>query len=757
MATITSNLSMMNGTVSAVQQANSLLQVTQNRLLSVQQLSQAAFNPTGMQQSVTVYSQLQIVIQQAISSQRQLNDELSKGQKIMKGLGQTLKNALNAGWQQVKRAATETVKAGVNSYAEIEKAQLTYQAMLGSKDQSELFVNDLRAFENQSPFMFSDIDTGAKSLLGSGMDASQVMPTMNAIGEAVAGVGGDSQQFAAVADAFRLIQTTGQLSLAAVDQLSKNGINALDLLGEQAGLSAEEMRAQIEAGAISADQAIAGLVQGMNTQYSGSMEEMAGSWEQTVSRMVKAQKSAGYEMVAPFMDSVKQVMNQFSAFIGTLPAVVAPALGAFAPLLEMLSEMLEPGRYSGFLTAVSAGLYVIALLLSGMAQGLLYVADLFLQYWPVIAGMLGVLAAYYLPMILAGLWAVVATIFAKAAAWMLVNWPLLLLMALVGGLIALIMYFGVTTGEVIGFIVGIFFTLYAHVMNIIALLWNLFLAFAEFLVNLFIDPIFAIQNLFYQLVTTFLAFMENMARGAEGFAGAFMTTILSAINGVLKGFNWLVDRVNGIFGTDFSKAELFDEQNVHAVSDALAGIRNSLEAPVSDRNVVDFSKFQMDHRDYGAAFDEGFALGESWGNGLDKSLQTLLGSGASNIEQDSLLESLPGNDDLFSLEPLSGGGFGSGGPGAMPFNSGGRGPGPDINRVASIGKIEEEVDLSTEDLKLMRELAEMKSIQNFVTLTPTVRVQTGNITNGYDIDTIINRIESSLVTEIASSAQGIYG
>lgn len=56
----------------------------------------------------------------------------------------------------------------------------------------------------------------------------------------------------------------------------------------------------------------------------------------------------------------------------------------------------------------------------------------------------------------------------------------------------------------------------------------------------------------------------------------------------------------------------------------------------------------------------------------------------------------------------------------------------------------------------MRELAEMKNIQNFVSLQPTVSVQTGDINNGYDIDTIIGRIERSLNDEIASSAEGVY-
>ncbi|MNC81370.1 hypothetical protein D3C75_1344800 [compost metagenome] len=56
----------------------------------------------------------------------------------------------------------------------------------------------------------------------------------------------------------------------------------------------------------------------------------------------------------------------------------------------------------------------------------------------------------------------------------------------------------------------------------------------------------------------------------------------------------------------------------------------------------------------------------------------------------------------------------------------------------------------------MRELAEMKNIQNFVTLTPTVQVTTGDVNNGTDIDTIVARIEDVMTEQISTYASGVY-
>lgn len=82
---------------------------------------------------------------------------------------------------------------------------------------------------------------------------------------------------------------------------------------------------------------------------------------------------------------------------------------------------------------------------------------------------------------------------------------------------------------------------------------------------------------------------------------------------------------------------------------------------------------------------------------------------------------------------------------------------PNINRVDEIGKINDTVDISSEDLKMMRELAEMKNIQNFVTLTPSVSVtHTGNINNGQDVNGIVAVIRETLETEIASSTEEVF-
>lgn len=80
-----------------------------------------------------------------------------------------------------------------------------------------------------------------------------------------------------------------------------------------------------------------------------------------------------------------------------------------------------------------------------------------------------------------------------------------------------------------------------------------------------------------------------------------------------------------------------------------------------------------------------------------------------------------------------------------------------IDEVGKVKKIEGKVDVASEDLKVMRELAEMKSIQNFVTLTPSVSVGKVDIRNGADEKSFVAHITKELQEQMVTAAQGVYG
>jgi hypothetical protein len=79
-----------------------------------------------------------------------------------------------------------------------------------------------------------------------------------------------------------------------------------------------------------------------------------------------------------------------------------------------------------------------------------------------------------------------------------------------------------------------------------------------------------------------------------------------------------------------------------------------------------------------------------------------------------------------------------------------------LQGASSLNNIESKIDISNEHLEMLRDLAEQDSIQNFVTLTPTVQITTGDIKEEADINKIITHIENYMENELANSAEGVY-
>lgn len=78
-----------------------------------------------------------------------------------------------------------------------------------------------------------------------------------------------------------------------------------------------------------------------------------------------------------------------------------------------------------------------------------------------------------------------------------------------------------------------------------------------------------------------------------------------------------------------------------------------------------------------------------------------------------------------------------------------------VDRVGSVGSIDEDVNIADEDLKFLRDVAEMRYVQNFVTLTPTVTVD-AKISEKVDVDEVVDKIERRLETEFEAAAEGVY-
>lgn len=416
-----------------------------------------------------------------------------------------------------------------------------------------------------------------------------------------------------------------------------------------------------------------------------------------------------------------------------LGQIGAKAMGALRPVMDMINNALTSGQLAPLIDAMANGFLVIANVISMVVNGLLWLAQVVQDNWSFIKPILEAIAIVFLA-------AMIVQVYMLAATWLAANWPILIVIAVIAVLLMILQHLGVSAGEVIGFIVGSFYYLAAVVQNIAIGIQNFFTLAGDVLVYIFNSAVNKVQGFFYGLAAGALDVMYSIAVGAEGFAGGFMKVMAKAIQWVLDKFNSLVDMLSNIpffdtLGISKVKLDVEEPETPHGASDIIGKYRQGLEAyKPADKVVLEISKL-TDYKDTKAAYGKGNEIGKNaMNNFMDKGQQ--MADKAKELTNPKSLKNIPGGStNAFANQTGS-------------LNN--------VNKVGEVGKIRDKVDISSDDLDMLRELAEIQSIQNFVELTPTVQVTTGNINNSGDIDSIITKIGQKLKEEFVSTAQGVY-
>lgn len=412
---------------------------------------------------------------------------------------------------------------------------------------------------------------------------------------------------------------------------------------------------------------------------------------------------------AAFDQLMKSPTKQLEVFTNNMKSSFADAgvqsMEALSPLITELNTAFQEGRFQPFFDGLSIGLAIIAGGIVGIVNGLAWLSGVIQQNWDLIAPILVMVGSALTLWALTQIPALLAPIVQAAAAWLLMNWPILLIGAAIGFVLYAMLNWRDTTVEVIGFIGGLIGILFGFIYNNFAYFVNTILSIAEFIHNVFIDPIYSVKKLFYDLSINALEYLQTLAQGIEN--------VVNQIPGI---------KIDITAGMD-------------NLLKTLEGARDSLK---SEADVESFMRMkQMDYTEaFGKGQDTGKWLGDSAADGVQGAFGAL--KNAFDFKNDAT------DGGAYNLDKWN--------QNQNPYQY----PNSTIDRVNEVGQINNTVDISSEDLKTMRELAEMKNIQNFVTLTPTVAVTTGDINNGQSVDSIIVKIKSMLETEISSSAQGVY-
>ena len=163
---------------------------------------------------------------------------------IFKNIGKTIIGVFTV--QQAANFARQIV----NVRGEIESLQKSFEILAGKQWGAKLFT-EIKDFAVNTPMMMNDIAKGAQTLLSFNVAAEEVMPILRAIGDISMG---DAQKFNSLTLAFSQMSSTGKLMGQDLLQMINAGFNPLSVIAEKTGKSIGELKEEMSAGSLSADE-----------------------------------------------------------------------------------------------------------------------------------------------------------------------------------------------------------------------------------------------------------------------------------------------------------------------------------------------------------------------------------------------------------------------------------------------------------------------------------------------------------------------
>ena len=469
----------------------------------------------------------------------------------------------------------------------------------------------------------------------------------------------------------------------------------------------------------------------------GQLKDMAAEGLITADIIKAAMFAAADDTNATFEQMPQTFSQIWTSFQNT-------ALMAFQPVLQRMNEIANSEAFQGFVNNAIEALSMVGGIALEIFNLLVGVAEIVGENWswlsPIIYGVAGALAVYYGALLItkgaeiavatahavmtfAKLMMAAATTLLTGATWAEATaqyglnaamyacpivWIIILIIALIAlfyAAVAAVNKFAGTSVSATGIICGAFMVALAFIGNIFIALWNLVVdvfvliynlvaTVANFIGNVFTDPIGAVCRLFFDLADTVLGILQALASAIDAIFG-------SNLAGSVQGWR---DSLGGWVDETFGKGD----------------------EVMAKMNADDM---KLGRFEYGAAWDAGYSFGE----GIDESI--------ANFDPSSLFDTnVPGAGDYADLSNY------------------GAGLAGDVGNIAgNTGAIKDSMDITEEDLKYLRDIAEQEAINRFTTAEITIEQTNHNTVSGkMDLDGVVDGLTGAVNEAVDIIAEGVH-
>ena len=425
------------------------------------------------------------------------------------------------------------------------------------------------------------------------------------------------------------------------------------------------------------------------------------------------------------------------------------ALIAFQPVLQRINEIGNSEAFQNFVNGAIEDLAVLAGVVLNIFDVIGAVGQFMADNWsiiePIVMGVVAALAAYLaiatLVNAINGIMAIINGVTAASEAlaagatfmWTVnqyglnaalmacpITWIILLIIALIAVIFAVCQAIAKLTGVAntgFGVITG-------GINVVIQFFKNLGLTVA----NIALGIASAIGALCQNIVTAF----SNAIANVQTFFYNLLSTAMSVIAQIANALNMLP----------------FVEIDVSGIQSAATDYANKAQAAQDSKG---------EYVDVGAAFSEGFGTFDTFQSGWASDAFNAGASWGDGVV-DNISSAIDGFKDGLSVDIPDPGDYTSGFDQAIANGIGGSGLGDAANDIAgNTGSIKDSLDVTEEDLKYLRDIAEQEAVNRFTTAEITIEQTNNNtINNDMDLDGVINRLTDGVNEAIESATEGVH-
>jgi tape measure domain-containing protein len=265
----------------------------------------------------------------------------------IRGQFQRLNASLSGPAVQAAMAGLVAAGAGVVKVAmDMERVGVAFRVMIGDAEKSQQLLKDIADMARTSPLSIAQYQQAGQTLLQFGMQAGEVLPVLDSLGNIAAG---DGEKLSRLALAFGQMQAAGRLMGQDLLQMINAGFNPLQEISERTGESMESLKKRMSEGAVSAAEVTKSFraATGAGGRFAGMNEEIS----QTAAGVFATLQSEVYELaiamgnvLLPTAKGVLAAMRGITSVLSNMPkglVAASTAVIAFVAAVKAVTIALS--------------------------------------------------------------------------------------------------------------------------------------------------------------------------------------------------------------------------------------------------------------------------------------------------------------------------------------------------------------------------------------------------------------------------------